>query len=82
MKNCDIVGASMCIIYLMGDFFELVVIKAPSGHVCSYESIKLLHLVNNSREFLSGITYIDHYRSSSQSEKRHIFGDLARWQVL
>ena len=47
--------------------FELVVIEALLGHVCSYESSKVVHLISSAREVLEAIT--SNFNPNSDDEK-------------
>jgi hypothetical protein len=49
--------------------FELVVIEALLGHVCSYESSKVAHLISSSRDVLRAITSNFNQNSDVKKEK-------------
>lgn len=49
--------------------FELVVIEALLGHVCSYESSKVAHLISSSRDVLRAITSNFYPNSDVKKEK-------------
>lgn len=54
--------------------FELVVIEALLGHVCSHESNKASHLIQTAQDILSGITYTD----NSSNKKKDAFFEMQR----
>ena len=54
--------------------FELVVIEALLGHVCSHESSKASVLIQTAKDVLSCITYTDH----SSNQKKDAFLEMQR----
>jgi Mg2+ and Co2+ transporter CorA len=58
--------------------FELVVIEALLGHVCSHESSKASHLIQNAQDVLSGITYTDNSSSDGKGKKKDAFLEMQR----